>query len=151
MSEYNLELRKVNDNDLILLYWWANDKTVRTNAFNKDLISPEQHKEWFDRKIRDLDVKMYILFVNNMPVGQIRLEKENGQYVIDYSIECNSRGRGFGKILLKLVESKVPAGTVLVGYVKPENHFSRKAFEANLYEIKYTVLKGTIKYEKTVG
>ena len=154
MNCKSMFLRKVNNDDLLLLYWWANDRDVRANAFNQNLISPADHKIWFEKRVNNPCVDMRIFIVDNIPVGQIRLEKardnENDECVIDYSIDRQSRGKGLGKAILKLVETEVPKGTVLVGCVKQGNIASRKAFEANFYGKTYITNQNYIKYRKVV-
>ena len=57
----NLSLREVNAKDIDLLYQWANDKTVRQNAFHTEQIPYADHRMWFTRNLADRDVLMYIL------------------------------------------------------------------------------------------
>lgn len=41
-----------------------------------------------------------------------------------------ARGRGYGRLLLELVEAKVAPGTRLIGEVRPENSASLAVFTA---------------------
>ena len=91
----NLSLREVNAKDIDLLYQWANDKTVRQNAFHTEQIPYADHRMWFTRNLADRDVLMYILCqVSEMgqeePLGQIRLSIEGNQALISYTIEENA-------------------------------------------------------------
>lgn len=129
-----LSLRKVNAEDVDLLYEWANDATVRQNAFHTEPILYENHVKWFAKTLADKSVHHYILCDGETPVGQIRLNAVNGVAVIDYSIGAQYRGKGYGSRLLALVKEqialdKISDVTKLVGQVKYENHASARAFE----------------------
>ena len=61
-----LSLREVTAKDMDLLYEWANDPTVRQNAFHTEPIPYENHKMWFAKNLADREVLMYILCSINM-------------------------------------------------------------------------------------
>lgn len=86
-----------------LLYKWVNDPIVRQSAFNTDEINYEEHCNWFTRCLQREDVKIYILIENGMPVGQVRLNIEKGEALIDYSIASEYRGRGLGYVIIELI------------------------------------------------
>lgn len=141
-----LKIRSSSHEDCEYLFKWANDEDVRRNAFNSVPIPWEQHKEWFFKKISDINTKIFILELENTPVGQVRFEKESDYWKIDYSIKKEFRGKGFGTILL---EKSIPEinGT-LKACVKIENVGSIKVFEklgfrkeikGNVIEFQYQV------------
>ncbi len=95
------ELRKISKNDCKLLFLWANDPAVRINSIRKELISWETHLKWFNEKISSLDSKIFILEFQEMAIGQIRFDRKSYKtWMIDYSIDNNYRGEGFGKLIL---------------------------------------------------
>lgn len=100
-------LREVRSEDVDLLYHWVNDPMVRKNAFNTDEISYEDHCSWFARCLQREDVKIYILVKKGILVGQVRLNIENGEALIDYSIASEHRGRGLGRDIIELISEKV--------------------------------------------
>jgi len=87
--------------DLELFFDWANDTAVRKNAISSDPIEFEGHTRWFKQKLEDKDTYIYILKADHQPVGQIRFELEEKEAVIGYSIAKESRGRGFGTVLVE--------------------------------------------------
>ncbi|WP_058953761.1 GNAT family N-acetyltransferase [Clostridium tyrobutyricum] len=132
-----LYLRKVLYSDCDLLYKWANDEKIRKNAFNSEKIKYEDHIEWFNDKIKNSSILIYILEYENIPIGQIRVNIENNAGIIDYSIEEKYRGKGFGTKLLNLfvkeiINSKLEVNK-LVGQVKFNNISSQKVFEKSKY------------------
>ena len=64
-------LREVNLSDMTLLYRWVNDSVVRHSAFQDKEIEYEEHKAWFQKVLNDKTVKIYILMVGILAVGQV--------------------------------------------------------------------------------
>jgi RimJ/RimL family protein N-acetyltransferase len=129
----NLSLRKATYEDMDLLFKWANDKAVRCNAFNSTPIPYENHVKWFNKVMSDNTVLQLIMCDEDKPVGQIRLNIEDGKAYIDYSISNDKRGQGLGVEMIKLLRVNV-AGVhcpfkSLIGQVKYDNTASAKTFE----------------------
>lgn len=129
-----LYLREVEKNDMDLLFEWVNDPEVRNNAFNSEMIPYENHVKWFEIMYQRKDVYMFIMCnEDNTPIGQIRLNVEDDNALIDYSIDGDVRGMGFGANMLWLViekiQKEIPEIKRLVGQVKHENAASARAFE----------------------
>lgn len=136
-----LYLRKATESDMELLFEWANDETVRQNAFNTASISYEEHKAWFSRMMADENVVQYILMNDDTPVGQIRLTIDGSKALIGYSIAKEERGKGYGKEIINLVKGNVKQDYAqvdkLIGKVKPNNQPSLFCFEENGFDKKY--------------
>ena len=63
----SLKLRKVTPQDMDLLFCWANDDTVRANAFHTEKIPYENHIQWFEKMISDAAVYQNILYDGDVP------------------------------------------------------------------------------------
>ncbi|BCN32511.1 hypothetical protein bsdtb5_38060 [Anaeromicropila herbilytica] len=131
----NLYLRPVFSDDCVLLYQWANDTMVRQNSFTADEITYEEHVKWFDGKRNSKECKMFILMSGNCPIGQIRLDYNDNSAIISYSIAKKYRGKGYGNIIIQLIEEKAREDGLdyLYASVKSGNISSIKIFESNLY------------------
>lgn len=142
MEEY---LRFANENDLLMLYEWANDQQVRQNSFSANKITLDEHKKWFYDKLKSDKTDMYIYIYDNIAVGQIRIDYENNIGTISYSIVDTYRGHGLADRMLELAEKKVKENKkeidILRASVKFENKISQRKFENRGYS-KY------ITYEK---
>lgn len=116
-----------------LLFEWANDDDVRKNAFNTSKICYSEHITWFNKMLKDNNIRQYILYDENQPIGQIRFNITLDTALIDYSISPIFRGRGLGKCMLDLAKKKaideIPIINKLLGLVKYENVASAKTFE----------------------
>ncbi len=127
-----LGARSATIQDCQLYFDWANDPATREQSYNSEPIPWENHVGWYNRKIENKDSYLYLITLNNKPIGQIRYDLLPEGYVLSYSIDSEFRGLGFGTgILLKgAIELKKELGEniVVVGYVKNDNFASVKAF-----------------------
>lgn len=126
----NLYLRPALKNDALIYHDWANDPTVRQNAFSSAPIPLDAHLDWFEKKLADPDCYMFVLEVNGLSVGQIRFEFQGEEAIVDYSLDRIVRGRGWGSELVRMGATMLntirPA--VIKGQVKPENLISSAIF-----------------------
>ena len=102
----HLTLRKVIDTDESLLFNWANDPDVRKWSFNQNIITLNEHRTWFNEKLKDSRCSMYLIFCGCTPIGQVRFDDEGDFTRIDYSIERQYRGRKLGKRILDMAIKK---------------------------------------------
>ena len=120
--------------DEALLLHWANDPAVRQNSFNQSLIDPAQHHRWFASRLGDAGCRIYIVETElGQAVGQVRLEREEENWVIDYSLGAPFRQRGLGCALLTtaLAAFSCEHGAAgLKARVKAGNVASCKVFQA---------------------
>ena len=131
-SNNHLSLRSVIHSDENLLLDWANDPSVRKWSFNKNVISSDQHNIWFNNKLDNTNVLMWIFQVNNSPIGLVRLEKDNGEAVLSYLIAPQSRGKGWASKMLKMAMNKVRKhwlNVKVLAYTLPENVASITSLE----------------------
>lgn len=134
-----LHVRHATLADETLLLMWANDSTTRHNAFSPDLISGTTHRIWFHSRLRNVDgCCLYIVeTADGVPIGQVRFEREDLSWEIDYALAPIFRGCGLGQSLLKSALLKfrtdIP-GVLVFGQVKADNHPSRMVFESLGFE-----------------
>lgn len=127
------KLRPVTNDDLKLIFEWANDDDVRKNSFNQQPITFAEHKQWFENVLDDKNCLFYLFIFEGHPVGQIRVNIENETGYISYSIAKKYRGHGYGGAMLAELENviyfeKIPVER-LVAEVRPDNIISKKKFE----------------------
>ena len=76
---------------------------------------------------------MFILqTVDEIPVGQVRFDKEDQAWAISYSVAPVLRGRGLGAKVLEMALSSLASeghNGSIVARVKPANLASRRIFE----------------------
>ncbi len=148
-------LRKATLEDAELLFSWANDMDVRRNAFQQQDIMWEEHAAWMHKKLGDENCHIYIARIDmthvsdelegaerihifdspptvasERPIGQVRLDVKDGRAEIDYSIDVQYRGKGYGTVMLNQVMQLPGLGVrTFVAKVKPGNLASVRVFE----------------------
>lgn len=131
-------LKKAELKDAKLIFDWANDSEVRKNSFNTKEIEYDEHINWFVNKLKSDQSDIFILYSDHKPLGQIRLDYEQEEAYIGYSIDEKYRGKRYGGMLLLLIENKIVETHAnicyLVGKVKIYNVASQAVFERIGYE-----------------
>ncbi len=129
----SLALRPANASDVMTYFVWVNDPKVRSSAINSSTIDLMTHINWFGQALDKSDCKLYVMEANGLPIGQVRFERQGEVTVIDYSLDQDVRGRGWGCQLIKLgIESLSNAATetiTLCATVKDSNLVSAAIFE----------------------
>lgn len=127
-----LKMRFAKLADVDLYYNWANDALVRQNSYNSEEIKYNQHGDWFTNKLNSKDCFFYF-FLNeeNIPVGQVRIDKSKDEIIIGISIDEKYRGKGLGAQMLKQgcedYLYKFPKDEI-IAYIKEENVSSINQF-----------------------
>ena len=131
-SNNNLSFRKVIKTDEILLFDWTNDPDVRRWSTNKKSITLDEHKVWFNQKINNENVFMWIFEDDKSPVGIVRLEKNNSEFILNYQIESKVRRKGLASQMLIIAMIKLRSlllNASVLGYKFHENISSIKSME----------------------
>ncbi len=144
-----LQIREATIHDIEQYFKWANDESVRANAFNTEDIPWSDHVSWFKKKLSSDHSRMYIFEICDKGAGQVRFDKKNEEvWDIDYMLDEDFRGCGLGakiieRSLKKLIseEKKVKVQAL----VKTDNIPSIKVFE-DLNFTKHNFKEGTIKF-----
>lgn len=140
-------LRDASKDDALLLFEWVNDKDVRLNSIDQDNVIWENHLKWFEKKLNSKDTFIYILTDGKINYGQIRIDNDNHWWTIDYSIDVNYRGKGFGSLIVNLLIEKYKIFN-FKAFVKKSNLSSIHVFvKLNFNEVKGE-LENMIYFEK---
>lgn len=115
--------------DMLLFFNWVNDEHVRINSLNNNLINYTDHQQWFRNKINDENCRIHV-YLNkfNIPIGQIRIEFIDNEWVINYSIDKNYRQLGLGNLFIKDILAKYP-NKKFKAFVKTNNIASIRIFQ----------------------
>lgn len=107
----HIRLRLLTETDLPLTLQWRNQDHIRRWFIHSEVITPEQHRTWFERYNQRNDDYVFIIEEQQTllrPVGQValyqmdRLNKraEFGRLLIG---EAEARGRGLGRQATQLL------------------------------------------------
>lgn len=126
-----MQIRKAKLADADLLFEWTNDELVRKQSFSSDIISYENHCQWFQNRIKDENSLFFIIEENKIPAGLVRFDIDNEVATIGISIDKDFRGKGLGRDIIVLGaqsyfnENEFP----ILASIKNENVASIKSFE----------------------
>jgi RimJ/RimL family protein N-acetyltransferase len=128
-----MKLRNAKIDDAKLLYEWVNDPEVRSMSFSTKPIEWESHKAWFEQKINDKKVKIFIAMKNdNEPVGQIRFEIIDNSYAeVGIHVKNCYRNRGIGWKIIEMGTNHffdISSVTSIYATIKITNERSKYAF-----------------------
>lgn len=129
-----IDFRTANISDAEIYYKWINDKIVRKQSFNSDLIKWDEHFAWFKDKLSDPQYYFYI-FQNEekQNIGQVRIQIiGNKNSIIGVSIDQDFRGYGYGSKILEIAcndHLSIIPDIIINAYIKQENKISKFIFE----------------------
>jgi RimJ/RimL family protein N-acetyltransferase len=126
-----LQLRPASGADAALLWELRNEDVTRLNSFDTTPIPWTSHVEWLERKLGSRTCRIWIVENDTEPVGQVRFERQDGNVVVNYSIDARYRGRGLGTAVLNLSVARACSelgARAIAGIVKTSNIASCRAF-----------------------
>ena len=153
----SIVLRKATMEDAKLLYQWKNDKVTIENSITKRGVTMEEHLKWLENVIDNPKRRLFILDVDGVSVGQLRLDfekvflneksgadkitdadtedrKQNYELTaeISYGLGAEHRGKGLGKVLLEQADTLAVMFKIaeLKAEVLPHNKASQKLFKS---------------------
>lgn len=146
-KDRRLRLRKLTENDLQILWEWANDIQVREVSFSSDPIMWEEHVRWFSAKLSDPNSQLYIATCgNDLSIGQVRFDINSKEATISISIDRQFRYQGYGHKIIQLAIAQICLDSsvkIVYAYIKLNNQSSAKAFiKAGFQHIKTVEIQG---------
>jgi RimJ/RimL family protein N-acetyltransferase len=93
-------------------------------------IALERHREWFAARLATNRCHLFVMCAGELPVGQIRFDRDGTEARIGYSIDPLFRGRGWGTLIVALgVKQLLNSGPITFrADVKETNVPSRSVF-----------------------
>lgn len=135
-----IAFRKATSEDESLTYSWASNESVRKYSFQQAEISPKEHREWFQKKLKDLDCLYLLLIAEKRICGSIRFDKINSDTVLlSFLIDPTEQGKGYGTSIVQegqqLVNRYLDNVYTIQAEVMHSNEASHHIFRKLDYEI----------------
>jgi hypothetical protein len=127
-------IKKVLKSDLNFTFLLRNNKLIRKNFFTSNIISINEHKDWFLKKIKNKKDLFLIIMKDQHKIGTIRYDKKEFYYEISISILPKYQSQNVGSEALKASENIVKKGMILSN-IKKSNTKSLKFFIKNGYSV----------------
>ena len=97
-----IKFRKAKRDDCYDLWIWRNHPRTRKWSFNTEEIEYEKHREWFQQKMKDKSIHIYIAENRKgEKVGQIRFEINNNTAYTNVNLNSKFLGKGFGSKIIQ--------------------------------------------------
>ena len=101
-----IKLIKFKKKDINFLLKIRNINEVRKYSLNRNIIGKEEHKKWFNQKLKNTKSKIFIIKIGKLRAGYIRLDKKK-YWEVSISILKIFRNKKIGKNALSLLEKKI--------------------------------------------
>jgi len=126
-------LRPAEEKDCKLLWEWRNEKAVRESSFSSEYVLWEEHKKWFQKKLRNKNSIILIIQNSaNKEIGQVRFDmNRNDSAEVDIGICKEERGKGYGLHGLKMACNYIFKNSSMksvTAYIKKDNLISLNTF-----------------------
>ena len=132
-----IHLRPVRAADADLLLGWRNDAGVVATSGTGRGVEPDEHRDWFAAVVDDPGRRIWIAELAGRPVGQVRVDVEDGCGTVSISIDAAARGQGLAAPVLAALHGRLSTDeqvTRLVADIAADNLASQRAFARVGYE-----------------
>ena len=149
MSKRHVQLRTVEKHDAQKIFEWRNQENVRNSSRDSEIISIEQHTEWFARVLADENKMLFIGSVDQQEIGVLRFDITGDVAEISIYLAPEKHGKGYASALVNAGEDFLmnnrPDVEGVTAEILPENLASIRLFESCGYE------KIALQYLKRLG
>lgn len=108
-------IRNSDAADVLDIYLWRNDSLTRSMSINSDLISYDEHIQWYKNSLANPNVVTYIGEIDGVKVGICRYEYSCEKLISKVSINLAPCMRGYG-------HSKCLLSSTLTEYLSVHNN-----------------------------
>ena len=125
--------REAQDTDSELIRNWRNEPSTRSASFNSASVSVSEHHNWFQEKLSSNLTDIWVVELDDQPIGQVRFDFEptNDEATISISLAPECRGKRWSTPIIETACRKVFLSDdveTINALIKPENTASIKAF-----------------------
>jgi len=125
-------LRPATAVDSGLLFDWVNrPDSLAVSLKTGGPVGRDNHEAWFAARLADPDTGIWIAERDDVPVGQVRLQRRGVALEVSIYVDGAARGEGAAARMLDLARAEAGKrwpGVPLLARVKPDNAASRRLF-----------------------
>ncbi len=126
-------VRLVNSNDSRDIFEWRNDADTRKMSHDSEIITWQQHEDWFHASLQNADRCLLICVDASGKVGMVRLDIKENDATISINLNPKMRGLGLAQPCLtnamQFFKNAFPDIKIYTAEIKSVNIASSKAFE----------------------
>ena len=135
-------IRKALKQDSEQIFAWRNHSSVRAVSRNSNLITWQEHQQWFSSVINDLNRPLLIGEINDYPMGVVRFDIKENQAEVSIYVNPEEQSSGHGVKLLQSAENWLSLHYLEVSsifaQVLGENSLSHRLFVSANYRLDAT-------------
>jgi UDP-2,4-diacetamido-2,4,6-trideoxy-beta-L-altropyranose hydrolase len=91
-----IELRQATLDDMKQIFSWRNDPFLVARSSSRRMVEWTEHEVWFAKAITSEDLLIFVVEIEDDPIGQLRLERSADDCVISVYLLERYIGRGYG-------------------------------------------------------
>jgi len=104
MGCHGINIRVATFEDSEKLFEWRNHPTVRAVSRNTEVISREDHQQWFEKILSSPDKVLLIGHSNGLPIGVVRFDRKDDEAEVSIYLVPGTNASGLGSDLLQSAE-----------------------------------------------
>ncbi len=130
-----ISLRRAVPDDSEFLFQLRNERSVRENSTNTEIVTFDTHLQWYAKKLEDPNTHLFVVLANGERIGQTRVDihVQENHGVIRIAIAPEHRRHGYASVAIRetclLVFSESSETEQILAYIKTENSSSIRAFK----------------------
>ena len=129
-----IKMRRARKTDIEIVYQWQCNKNTRRYALNPSIPTFSEHESWMSNKIMDIKHYFYIIELEGVRVGAVRLDRLKArEYVVSIFISPDYYGKGLAKQALSYIDY-IHGHVTIHATVLKENMASQKLFLSADYQ-----------------
>ena len=132
-----LRLRPATIGDARSVFEWRNEAESVRYSRTGEPVDWETHRPWFESRLTKPSTRMWIATVDARPVGNVRVDVDQGVGLVSISVAAESRGRGLAVLMLRALQRALTADlqvTRLTAEIHEENEPSLRSFRRAGFE-----------------
>jgi RimJ/RimL family protein N-acetyltransferase len=132
-----VRLRAATEADADLLLSWRNEPDAVRYSRGGRPVNQAEHRAWLRQRLADPSTRLWIGEESRTPVGQVRVDRRDDEWLVSIAVAPEARGRGVARALLAALQTEMSASAAsgrLMAEVHRDNTASTRAFAAAGFE-----------------
>lgn len=96
-------LRRATMDDAEVLLSWRNDPETVAGSRDQRIVPLADHLRWLSDLLATPSRNLYIAEKNGIPVGTVRVDSNNNEAELSWTVAPDYRGRGYGKQMVQAI------------------------------------------------
>jgi SAM-dependent methyltransferase/RimJ/RimL family protein N-acetyltransferase len=135
-----VNLRKLEVEDIDLLFEWRNYPEIIKRSTSQKKVGYKEHSDWFNNILVDENILSFVIEIDNIPSGHIRLEREDINCVITTYLLDKYTGKGYGVEAIKKacdMTLKQWKNISIIAFIRESNKSAQSAFSKAFFEYSF--------------